>query len=142
MAELPHAYPFRFVEPRDGSEDPPGTRPVVAPSSGGALPGPRLSGTPSAGGYPLSLAIEAMAQSVLAAPPTEGGEGREGGSGGRAHLAGIEAARILTEIRPGDRLEGRSELRGRFGPALKVHCELTRAGEPVAEATLLLTMTD
>ncbi len=142
MAELPHAYPFRFVEPRGGSGDPPGARPIVVPSSGAALPGPRAGGTPSPGGYPLSLAIEAMAQSVLAAPPTEASEGGKEGSGGRAHLAGIEAARLLAEIRPGDRLEGRSELQGRFGPALKVRCELTRDGEPVAEATLLLTMTD
>jgi hypothetical protein len=48
---------------------------------------------------------------------------------------------LLSEIRPGDRLEGRSELQARFGPALKVRCELTRDGEPVAEATLLLTLT-
>lgn len=136
MAELPHTYPFRFVEPRGGSAPAP---PIVAPSAGAALPGPRVGGRTVAGGYPLSLALEAMAQSVLAAPPGAGGEEQ---APGRAHLAGIEAARLLAEIRSGDRLEGRSELQGRFGPALKVRCELTRDGEPVAEATLLLTMTD
>lgn len=135
MADLPHEYPFRFVEPPKAGRAT--GAPIVTPSADSALP--------RAPGYPLSLALEAMAQSVLADPPgPEGGEAGEGGSEpiGRAHLAGIEDARLLAEIRPGDRLEGRSELRARFGPALKVRCELTRDGEPVAEATLLLTMTD
>jgi 3-hydroxymyristoyl/3-hydroxydecanoyl-(acyl carrier protein) dehydratase len=129
MADLPHEYPFRFVEPSRPGQ--PTGRPAVAPSVGASLP--RAPGA----GYPLSLALEAMAQSVLADPPKLEGDA----PGGRAHLAGIEDARLLSEIRPGDRLEGRSELQARFGPALKVRCELTRDGEPVAEATLLLTLT-
>lgn len=133
MADLPHEYPFRFVEPpRPGHAT---GRPAVAPSVGASLPR-NLGGAPGAG-YPLSLALEAMAQSVLADPPKAEGDA----PGGRAHLAGIEDARLLDEIRPGDRLEGRSELQARFGPALKVRCELIRDGEPVAQATLLLTLT-
>ena len=130
MPDLPHQYPFRFVEPRDGA-------PIVRPSVDARLLRRGITE------YPLSVALEAMAQSVLATPPGmgEGGEGKAPPVG-RVHLAGIEDARLLTEIRPGDRLEGRSELQGRFGPALKVRCELVREGEAVAEATLLLTMTD
>lgn len=124
MTDLPHEYPFRFVEPRAGA------RPIISPSVDASLPR-------DARGYPLTLALEAMAQSVLADPPKAEGDA----PAGRAHLAGIEDAHLLREIRPGDRLEGRSELQARFGPALKVRCELTRDGERVAEATLLLTMT-
>lgn len=137
MADLPHAYPFRFVEPSPTGRAAGG--PIVAVSVDSALPGPRGAGEGQPG-YPLSLALEAMAQSVLASPPALEEEGSA--PGGRAHLAGIEDARLLAAIRPGDRLEGRSELKARFGPALKVRCELLREGEPVAEATLLLTMTD
>jgi 3-hydroxymyristoyl/3-hydroxydecanoyl-(acyl carrier protein) dehydratase len=137
LTDLPHEYPFRFVEPRPGIREGAGPGPLIAPSVDASLPR-----SVDEAGYPLTLALEAMAQSVLADPP--GAEGEEPGSapGGRAHLAGIEDARLLSEIRPGDRLEGRSELQARFGPALKVRCELLRDGEPVAEATLLLTMTD
>lgn len=140
MADLPHTYPFRFVEPRRASGS--GAGPTVAPSVDSALPGPRIGGRAAASqGYPLSLAIEAMAQSVLLRPPGVGEESGDVPDGGRrAQLAGIEGAKLLAAIRPGDRLEGRSELQGRFGPALKVRCTLVREGEPVAEATLLLTL--
>lgn len=88
--------------------------------------------------YPLSLAVEAMAQAVLAAPPPELGSGEVDPK--NVQLAGIEQARLLSAIAPGDRLEAHTELAGRFGPAAKVRCRLERAGEPVAEATLLLTV--
>lgn len=108
----------------------------MTPSLGASLPRQteRAAGT----GHPLALAVEAMAQSVLAAPPPELAGGRS--SGGNAHLAGIEQARLLAVIAPGDRLETRAEVAGRFGPAAKVRCRLERDGEPVAEATLLLTL--
>ena len=134
MTDLPHEYPFRFVEPRPGIRE--GAGPLIAPSVDASLPR-----SVDDAGYPLTLALEAMAQSVLADPPGLEGEEQAGAPGGRAHLAGIEDARLLAEIRPGDRLKGRSELKARFGPALKVRCELLRDGDPVAEATLLLTMT-
>jgi hypothetical protein len=133
VPDLPHAYPFRFVEAR------PGRDPALAPSAGDALP---WRGYPR-GPYPLSLAVEAMAQAALAAVPREG----PGTVGGRAFLAGIEDARLLAEIHPGDRLEASADLLTRFGPAIKVRCRLKRpssdsagAGATVAEATLLLAL--
>jgi hypothetical protein len=126
VPDLPHAYPFRFVEAR------PGRDPTLAPSAGDALP---WRGEPR-GPYPLSLAVEAMAQAALAALPREG----PGTVGGRAFLAGIEDARLLAEIHAGDRLEASAELLSRFGPAVKVRCRLERDGRPVAEATLLLAL--
>ncbi|HUF79023.1 MAG TPA: hypothetical protein VMR44_08915 [Thermoanaerobaculia bacterium] len=124
MPDLPHAYPFRFVEPsRDRA-------PELAPSAGDALP---WKGDPR-GPYPLSLAVEAMAQAALAAlTQQEGGE-----PGARVYLAGIEDARLLAEIHAGDRLAASAELLSRFGPAIKVRCRLEKDGAPVAEATLLL----
>jgi len=130
LPDLPHAYPFRLVEPH--GERVPGKGPAILPSLGASLP------RQGAAEYPLSLAVEAMAQAVLAAPPAE--LGRAGSAGGSAHLAGIEQARLLAAIAPGDRLEARAEVAGRFGPAAKVRCHLERDGEPVAEATLLLTI--
>lgn len=130
MPDPPHAYPFRLVEPRGG--DVRGDAPIVVPSLGSSLP------RQSVADHPLSLAVEAMAQSVLVAPPPElrgGGAAPEG-----AQLAGIEDARLLSAIVPGDRLEAHAEVTGRFGPAAKVRCRLERDGEPVAEATLLLTV--
>ena len=125
MPDLPHAYPFRFVEPPEEGSDP-----VLAPSAGDALP---WKGDPQ-GPYPLSLAVEAMAQAALAAVPQD----REDESPGTVFLAGIENARLLEEIHPGDRLEATADLQGRFGPAIKVSCRLSREGTPVAEAVLLL----
>ena len=125
MPDLPHAYPFRFVEP---SEE---RAPAFTPSAGDALP---WRGHTRAA-YPLSLAVEAMAQAALAAVPA-GREEKE--AGGRVFLAGIEDAHLLAEIHPGDRLEAKAELLSRFGPAIKVRCHLDREGTPVAEATLLL----
>jgi 3-hydroxymyristoyl/3-hydroxydecanoyl-(acyl carrier protein) dehydratase len=124
MPDLPHAYPFRFVEPSEKRS------PAFTPSAGDALP---WKGDPQ-GPYPLSLAVEAMAQAALVAVPAE----QEAEAGGRVFLAGIEGARLLAEIHPGDRLEASAELLSRFGPAIKVRCRLTREGTPVAEATLLL----
>jgi hypothetical protein len=126
MPDLPHAYPFRFVEAR------PGRDPALAPSAGDALP---WRGEPR-GPYPLSLAVEAMAQAALAAVPAE----QELEAGGRVFLAGIEDARLLAKIHAGDRLEARAELQGRFARAVKVRCRLERDGTPVAEATLLLAL--
>jgi 3-hydroxymyristoyl/3-hydroxydecanoyl-(acyl carrier protein) dehydratase len=134
VPDLPHAYPFRFVEPPEQDQ-----APTLAPSAGDALP---WRGEPRAP-YPLSLAVEAMAQAALAAVPAE----REEEAAGRVFLAGIENARLVAEIHAGDRLEASAELQGRFGPAVKVRCRLKRpssdsagAGATVAEATLLLAL--
>lgn len=129
MPALPHAYPFRLVEPLGG--DACRSAPTATPSLGSGLP--RQPG----GDYPLSLAVEVMAQAVLAVPPAELASG--GADPANARLAGIEQARLLAAIAPADRLEAHAEVAGRFGPAAKVRCRLERDGEPVAEATLLLT---
>jgi 3-hydroxymyristoyl/3-hydroxydecanoyl-(acyl carrier protein) dehydratase len=133
MPDLPHAYPFRFVEPSGDRA------PELAPSAGDALP---WKGDPR-GPYPLSLAVEAMAQAALAALPQQGG----GEPGAQVYLAGIEDARLLAEIHAGDRLAASAELLSRFGPAIKVRCRLKRpssdsaeTGVTVAEATLLLAL--
>jgi len=125
LPEPPHRFPFRLVEPGIAQ---------VTPSLGASLP--RQEHAPD---YPLALALEAMAQAVIAAPPP--GLERGDAAPGIVHLAGIEQGRLLAAIAPGDRLEAHAELLGRFGPAAKVRCRLERDGTKVAEATLLLTFT-
>lgn len=135
MPELPHGFPFRWVT--GGGDAPPRIQPGVGdalPWRGGGFDRP----------FPLSLAVEAMAQAALAALPPAGGAGDEGAAGGAVFLAGIDGARMLAPIWPGDRLEAGATIEGRFGPAIKVACHLDRrsgaSAERVAEARLLLAL--
>ncbi len=129
--DLPHAFPFRFISSlRSG-------RPETALSAGDALP---WRGRPE-GPFPLSLALEMMAQAALATLAGDRGAGEEGRT---AHLAGVNGARLLAPleapIEAGDRLSARAELAGRFGALVKVTCALERDDETVAEAELLLAL--
>ena len=93
--------------------------------------------------YPLTLAVEAMAQAALVLLAEA--EGRPEGGGGRsAHLAGVNGARLLAPsgapVGAGDRLTARADLAGRFGLMVKVECSLERDEQKVAEAELLLAL--
>jgi hypothetical protein len=122
--ELPHRFPFRFLEPVGE------TGVAFRVTAGARLPGAaELART----GLPLSLAVEGLAQAALAVLPRE--DGRPGATGS---LATIDGGRLLAEVRPGDVLVAQVELLGRFGPAIKVACAFLRDGERVVEASLLL----
>ncbi len=116
-------------------------KPEILPSAGDALPwrGRAL------GPYPLTLAVEAMAQAALALLGNLGNAGPDGGGERSAHLAGVNEARLLAPIEgpieSGDRLTAYADLAGRFGPMVKVECHLDRDEERVAEAELLLALT-
>ena len=82
----------------------------------------------------LSLAVEMMAQAAVAEAPEEK-------RGARGSLAGIQAATLHGEVRPGDVLVARTELLGKLGGLVKVRSELLSSdGAEVAHADLLLAI--
>jgi 3-hydroxymyristoyl/3-hydroxydecanoyl-(acyl carrier protein) dehydratase len=124
---LPHRFPFRLVDRREGAH-------VVAALTLGAS-GPRgAAGAPS---HPLSLAVEILAQaSLLLLGSGGGGEAADGEPPGV--LAGVEEASLAGMLAPGDRLEAHATLERRLGNAARVRAVLRRDGAPVASAVLLL----
>lgn len=118
---LPHEYPFRLVERRRGEA-------VVVSLTVDA------SWCRGAGAYPAVLALEILAQAAILALP-------EADAGGRGLLAGIDNARFLAPLEPGDELLARLELAGRFGRLIKVSGTLEDAqGRRLVEAGLLLAL--
>lgn len=122
---LPHRFPFRFLEPVGESGV------AFRLTAGSRLPGPPALDRPF--GFPLTLAVEGLAQAALALLARE--DGRPGGMGS---LAAIDGAVLHAELHPGDVLVAEVQVLGRFGPALKVAAAFTRDGERVVEASLLL----
>lgn len=123
--ELPHRFPFRFLTPVGESGA------AFRVTAGERLPGAASLDRPFS--FPLTLAVEGLAQAALALLPRA--DGHPGGTGA---LAAVDGARLAGEIRPGDILIAEVTLLGRFGPALKVAAAFTREGERVVEASLLL----
>ncbi len=90
-----------------------------------------------AGPYPLSLAIEMMAQAALAILSESLAEDEKGRS---VYLAGVSRARWVAQLAAGDRVSARAERLGSYGALVKVACALERGQERVAEAELLLAL--
>lgn len=124
---LPHAFPFRLVETQEGGGV------VVTLSAGGTWWRGRQ-------GPPAVLALEILAQAAILVLAR--GDGQEGSrQEGRGLLAGVDRASFHRPLSPGDRLDARVELRGRFGRLVKVTGSLIRQdGEVVTEADLLLAL--
>lgn len=129
---LPHGHPFVFVDRvvGDGS-----SRRTVLRVTAGASTG--------RGSLPATLLLEAMAQSALAllsAEPPEGdGQAPRSGSLVGIDEASFDPSLIADPPLAGDSLVGSCEVRGRFGPMVKVGASLERDGVRVASAELLLT---
>ena len=126
---LPQRYPFRLVERVEREE---GEAVVVVALSADATV---LRG---AGGADcsLSLAVEILAQSALLLLGGAAGAGDQ--AAGAAFLGGIDEARLLAPLVPGDRLRAYAAVAGRLGAMVKLATRLERDGERVAEAALLL----
>jgi 3-hydroxymyristoyl/3-hydroxydecanoyl-(acyl carrier protein) dehydratase len=126
-AELPHAYPFRFVEtvlePRNADFSR-GTVRLAISANGGAAAG---EGWQS----PLLLA-EAIAQSALL---LEGGDPEVGRTGFLAGIDGFEASRAP---RAGETLEVRVRLAARFGAIVKFDGEVSCGSESLARGSVLV----
>lgn len=88
------------------------------------------------GDYPFALLLEAMAQAALPLGGAMGeghGETGEGPRGG-GRLAGIDSARLLRPVRPGDRLLITATVTGGLGGLLRVRSVAEIAGAPPGEA--------
>jgi 3-hydroxymyristoyl/3-hydroxydecanoyl-(acyl carrier protein) dehydratase len=120
---LPQRHPFRLVDRREDDAV------AVALSSDSTL----LRGRECS----LTLAIEILAQAALLLMSSSAAAGGES-QPQAAFLGGIDDARLLQALLPGDRLLARAEVAGRLGAMVKLATRLERQGERVAEATLLL----
>jgi hypothetical protein len=125
--ELPHGYPFRFVEtvsePRNEDF-----------SSGSVRIAVSANGRAAAGGAWGSafLLAEAIAQSALL---LEGGDPEIGKTGFLAGIEGFEASR---SPRAGETLEVRVRLAARFGAIVKFEGEVFSGSEPLARGSVLV----
>ncbi len=117
---LPHTYPFRLADRVDGDSVDVCLTSDALWSQGAAIAAPLL--------------VEAMAQAamLLLARPEE----RQSGL-----LAGVDDARFLEPVAPGDRLRATARLVGRLGGLVKLEATLERNGTVVARAGLLLAST-
>lgn len=126
-AELPHAYPFRFVEtvlePRDADFSR-GTVGVSVSANGRATAGEQWQS-------PLLLA-EAIAQSALL---LEGGDPEAGRTG---FLAGLDGFEVKRPPRAGEMLEVRVRLSARFGAIVKFDGEVSSGSETLARGSVLV----
>ena len=125
--ELPHEYPFRFVElvleERDARFSRGSVRVSITANARAAMGEEWRS--------PLLLA-EAIAQSALL---LEGGDAE---AGRRGFLAGIENFRAVRPPRAGEVLRVQVRLSGRFGAMAKFEGEVYAEGESIAEGGILV----
>jgi len=125
--DLPHSYPFRFVEsvlePRSPGSWRGAVR-VAVSANGRAAMG-------EAWGSPLFLA-EAIAQSALL---LEGGDPEVGRTGFLAGIEGFEASRAP---RAGETVEVRVRLAARFGALVKFDGVVFSGTEPLARGSVLV----
>ncbi len=127
MAELPHRYPFRFVD-------------TILEARDETFSRGRVSMTVSAGQRSCSgpawttpfLLAEAIAQSALL---LEGGDPEIGRSG---FLAGIDAFAVERSPEPGERLSVDVSLVARYGPVLKFQGTIRHGAERIAAGEILV----
>jgi 3-hydroxymyristoyl/3-hydroxydecanoyl-(acyl carrier protein) dehydratase len=121
---LPHRYPFRFVDRvADG-------RAVVRLSAGSTW-------SRGSGGSPVFWLVEAVAQSAAAlmAPPV--GDAPDSTEAPLV-LVAVEQARFSTDPADGESLEIRIQLRGRWGRLIRVHGDLRGDRGASGEVELVL----
>ena len=126
-AELPHAYPFRFVEtvvePRNEDFSRGAVR-VAVSANGRAAAGVQWQS-------PLLLA-EAIAQAALLLEGADPEIGRTG------YLAGIDGFEVSRAPRAGETLEVRVRLAARFGAIVKFDGEVFCGTESLARGSVLV----
>jgi len=126
-AELPHGYPFRFVDTV--------LRPAGADFSEGIVSTRVTAGSRAAMGEgwasPVYLA-EAIAQAALL---LEGGDVE---IGRRGFLAGIEGFEVKRLPESGETLRVEVRLAARFGAIVKFEGEVFSGAEPIARGAVLV----
>ena len=125
--DLPHAYPFRFVQ---RVIHPPGPEFRDGAVAAALTAGDRAA-TDEGWGSPAILA-ESMAQAALL---LEGGDAE---IGRRGFLAGIDAFEVVRAPRIGETLEVRVRLAASFGAVVKFDSEIRSGEETVARGAILV----
>lgn len=126
-AELPHAYPFRFVD-------------TVLRHPGPGFSGGRVRARVSANGRAAMgeqwrsglLLAEAIAQATLL---LEAGDPEDGK---RGYLAGIQELEITRPPQAGETLEIEVRLAGRFGPVFRFDGRVLSGDEVLASGSVLV----
>jgi len=130
-ADLPHTYPFRFVD-------------VVLRPAGADFSEGQVSAAVTANGRfawegagtSPTLLVEALAQAALL---LHGGDPEVGR---RGFLAGIEGFEIERLPQPGDRLQIDVRLTARFGSIVKFEGEVRSGSETLARGGILVRQGD
>jgi 3-hydroxymyristoyl/3-hydroxydecanoyl-(acyl carrier protein) dehydratase len=131
-AELPHTYPFRFV---DIVVRPPGDDFSEGQVSAGISANGRF--TPGDGSSAGStLLAEALAQAALLL------QGGDPAAGRRGFLAGIDGFQVERLPQPGDRLQIDVRLTARFGAIVKFEGEVRSGSETLARGGILVRQGD
>lgn len=128
LPELPHAYPFRFV---DAVLTAPGEDFSEGQVSAAVTANGRMNGGTDSGAGTTLLA-EAIAQAALL---LQGGDPEVGR---RGFLAGINGFHVDRLPRPGDRLEIDVRLTARFGSIVKFEGEVRCGSETLARGGILV----
>jgi len=118
--ELPHQFPFRFVERTEKAGD--GTVAIVLGTAAGTMTGP--------GPWPAGLVAEALAQAILLVVRPE--------RVSSLRLVALDRVALFQSVAAGDRLEVAVRELGAFGVLRRFECRATRAGglAAVAEVTV------
>ena len=131
-ADLPHAYPFRFVDVvlRPAGPDFSEGRVSAAVTANGrfASDGVSVSGS--------TLLAEALAQAALLLQRGDPEVGRRG------FLAGIDAFHVERLPQPGDQLQIDVRLTARFGSIVKFEGEVRSGSETLARGGILVRQGD
>jgi 3-hydroxymyristoyl/3-hydroxydecanoyl-(acyl carrier protein) dehydratase len=131
-AELPHAYPFRFV---DVVVRPPGANFSEGQVSAAVSANGRFTSREGSGAGSTLLA-EALAQAALLL------QGGDPDAGRRGFLAGIDGFQVERLPQPGDRLQIDVRLTARFGSIVKFEGEVRSGSETLARGGILVRQGD
>ena len=125
--ELPHAYPFRFVDT------------VLAPAGGDFRQGSvsaRLTANGraamGAGSRSAALLVEMLAQAALLL------QGGDAAVGRRGFLAGIDAFEVARLPQAGETLQVDVRLTARFGSVIRFEGEVRSGSETLARGAILV----
>ena len=129
--DLPHAYPFRFVDTVSevsGDESFGGTVSTRLTANGRGAMGPEWGS--------CVLLAEALAQAALLL------QGGDVDAGRRGFLAGIDSFEVSRRPQAGETLDVVVRLAARFGAVIKFEGEIRSGAETVARGSILVRQGD
>ena len=130
----PHSHPFRMIDVVLELEHGICTSIKAVTTDEVVRDDPRTS----EGGYPFSLLLEAMAQAAIPLAETQGEEDPHAVEMPRrvGMIVGIDGARLLRQVGPGDRLLITASVAGTLGSMIRVRSVAELAGSPPGGAVV------